>query len=386
MPANSSNAPVRGNRQTERRPGMLELGPGALQPSLLPSADLLRSMVTAVADERDQALSYGANAGPASLRAFLADRVGAVPEQVATTGGTSAALGDIATRLAREGRAVLTESLTYDLGRAVFEQAGVPTVPIPGPDDDVDPDALRRTAVAVARRTRRPPACYLVPTFHNPTGRVLSEERRRQILEVAEDLDLLVVEDQAYADLSYDGRPPAPLHHLAEDPARVIAVYTFSKCFAPGWRLGWLVADPSTVRKIESDAVRVSGGGPTHVGAMLMQALTGSGAFDRHLATLVGELRARRDALLAGLDGRLPDGFAPIRPGGGYFVWVRIPTAVSTADLLRAAESRGLSFTTGQRFGAGGHGVRICFAAAGADELATAAKHFRAVCRAGTRL
>src|ERR1035438_6256543 len=170
---------ARGVVQTEPRPGMVELGPGYLDPGLVPAACIQRWAAEAVTRWGARSLAYGASRGPAELRARLAARVPSAgtarcgPGNVLITGGTSAALDMLAIRFAREGRVVLTEDPTYDLGRLIFTGRGVTTVPVPGPADDLDIGLLRRAARDAARAAGVPPAIYLIPTFHNPTGRVL---------------------------------------------------------------------------------------------------------------------------------------------------------------------------------------------------------------------
>jgi 2-aminoadipate transaminase len=377
-----------GVAQREWRPGIVELGPGYLDPALLPTRLMRVCGKEALERWGPPVLGYGAEPGPREFRSHLAARVrdfggdcGAT--NVLTTGGTSAALGHLAAMLARQGRTVLTEATTYDLGRGIFDGYGVPTVPVPGPPDELDVSELRRLARRAARSSGRPPALYLVPTFHNPTGRVLSTPRRREVLAVAQEEDLLVIEDQAYAELSYRPDPlPPPLWCLAEEPERVVTLFTFAKTLAPGLRVGWLVSGQRRVAELAADPVRVSGGGPNHYAVTAVAAACLGGHYDRHLTALRQRLAERRDALRAALHGRLPDGFGLGASDGGFFVWVTLPPSVDDARLLCEAEARGVSFVPGRRFGPAAAGVRLCFAAHGASDLVRGAERFLAACRA----
>jgi len=367
---------------------MVDLGPGYLDPELVPTGPVRRWTAQAVDEWGSQALGYGANAGPWPLRAHLAARLARTgghpfgPGNVLTTGGTSAALNQIAVRLAREGRAVLTEALTYDLGRMIFAGCGVQTVAVPGPVDDIDIDELARAARRAVRATGKAPALYLIPTFHNPTGRVLSAARRHEVLGLVEQMGSIVIEDQAYADLGYEPEPsPAAMCCDAADPDRVITLYSFAKCLAPGIRLGWLVGSERLVDELSAEPARLSGGGPNHFSAMVITAACLGGDLDRHVVALREQLRLRRDTLLAALAEGLPEGFRLNRPAGGFFVWVGLPDGVSDEELLRAAEDRGLSFAAGHRFGTAARGVRLCFAACGPEELTRGAALFLAACQ-----
>jgi DNA-binding transcriptional MocR family regulator len=362
---------------------MVELGPGYPDPTLLP-IDLMRHCAGRALDRwGPQALGYGADAGPAELRRMLAARVAIADgarcrdANVLVTAGTSAALGQLAIRMAREGRLLLTESLTYDLGRKIFQEYGVRARAVPGPPDDLDIEAVRRAALRAERVSGRPPAVYLISTFHNPTGRVLSQARRIELMALAERLGLLVIDDLAYVDLSFGPPPPPPLHRWADDADRVVTLYSFAKCLAPGVRVGWLVSGERTVTELAAEAVRRSGGGPNHLTVMAVSIACLEGHLDDRIAWLRGQLRLRRDALAVGLTG-LPDGFRPTMPDGGFFTWVSLPAGVDDRRLLRVAQARGVSFARGRRFGATARGVRLCFAAAGPDELRRGGARLRA--------
>jgi 2-aminoadipate transaminase len=380
---------ARGVVQTEPRPGMVELGPGYLDPGLVPAACIQRWAAEAVTRWGARSLAYGANPGPAELRALLAARVPSAgtarcgPGNVLITGGTSAALDMLAIRFAREGRVVLTEDPTYDLGRLIFTGRGVTTVPVPGPADDLDIGLLRRAARDAARAAGVPPAIYLIPTFHNPTGRVLGTERRQEVLALARDTGAVVVEDQAYAEVCYEGAPPPPLWALRQGQETVITLYSFAKCLAPGLRLGWLVGPERLVAELASEPVRVSGGGPNHFTAMLVLAGVLAGELDRHITSLCSQLRARRDALLVALGAGLPEDFILRRPAGGFFTWLTLPPGLGDQELLDAAEQHGVSFAAGSRFGTSARAARLCFAAASPERLALGAARFLAACPPG---
>jgi 2-aminoadipate transaminase len=391
MAADSSTEPIRslsGIIQGETRPGMVELGPGYLDAALLPGGLIRRWAAKAVDYWGSGALAYGADAGPLELRAYLATRVSGGepgicgPANITTTGGTSQALDQVAARLARDGRVVLTEALTYDLGRMIFTARGVRTVAVPGPVDDLDIGQFRRHAARAARLTGQLPAFYLIPTFHNPTGRVMSAERRQEILALAHEAGSMIIEDQAYAELGYDpAPPPPPLWRDAPDRDLVISLYSLAKCLAPGLRVGWAVSGERLAADLAVDPVRLSGGGPNHFAAMAVTAGCVTGELDRHVRTVREHLRRRRDTLITALAGRLPDGFAVRRPAGGFFAWLALPRQVDDQTLLAEAERRGVSFAAGCRFGSSARGVRLCFAACGPERLSQGAARLSTACQ-----
>ncbi|HEY6309494.1 MAG TPA: aminotransferase class I/II-fold pyridoxal phosphate-dependent enzyme [Streptosporangiaceae bacterium] len=369
--------------QGNPREGIVDLGPGYLDPALIPTGLIAKWSADAVERWGPHALAYGANAGPWELRAKFAARVAPAgrtgrcgPERVLITGGTSAALDQLAMRFAREGRIVLTEALTYDLGRMIFADRGVRTIAVPGPFHDLDVAEFRKAAELAAPSSGMPPALYLIPTFHNPTGRVLSATRRLEILAMAADTGSLIIEDLAYSELAYESQPPPPMWSSAADPDQVIALYSLAKCVAPGLRIGWLVGSERLVAELERSPVRASGGGPNHFTAMVVMAGLAGHQFDAHVSLVRDQLRLRRDSLLRALIEQLPGGFTISCPFGGFFAWVGLPAGVSDDALLRNAEGRGVSFAAGSRFGSSPGGVRLCFAGCGPEQLALGVARF----------
>lgn len=357
-------------RQGDQRDDVIDLGPGYPEPALLPSRLLADATAAVLGRHATEALSYGANNGPGHLREFLAGQVhGSTPHDVLTTAGTSSALSGIAADLSRRGAVVLTESLTYNLGRRIFVDRGLPVEAVPGPVDDLDLDELRR---ALAGR-RQPVAFYVMPTFHNPTGRVLSAERRADLLRLAASTGMTVVEDHAYSSLAFEPEPP-PLWSLNRDGVAVITLVSLSKCLAPGLRLGGVVGPDGFGDRLEQDGERASGGGPNHLTAATVAHAVATGAVAGHVRGLVAELRLRRDALYSALEGNLPPGYTLPRPAGGYFQWIGLPSAAHEDALLRAAEDLGVSFAPGSRFGAGHPGARLCFAGHCPRDLISAAE------------
>jgi 2-aminoadipate transaminase len=368
--------------QGNPRPGLVDLGPGYLDPVLVPAKLIGQWAADALSYWGRHALAYGANAGPWELRVQLAARTaGCGPGNVMITGGTSAAIEHLAMRFAHEGRLVLTESLTYDLGRMIFTGWGVKTIAVPGPVDDLDVDQFRKAARRAVRSSGLPPAMYLIPTFHNPTGRVLSAERRAEICALAQEIGALIVEDHAYADLGYEAPPPRSLWSMAADPEQVITLYSFAKCLAPGLRVGWLTGGERLVAELTASPVRMSGGGPNHFSAMVVMAGLVNDQVESHVSALRDQLRLRRDALIPQLVRQLPEDFTVARPAGGFFTWIGLPGGVSDEALLRTAEQRGVSFAVGRRFGVSGGGVRLCFACSEPDRLWLGAARFADACR-----
>ncbi|MFH8381038.1 aminotransferase class I/II-fold pyridoxal phosphate-dependent enzyme [Kitasatospora sp. NPDC018058] len=380
----------RGLVQETAEPGVIDLGPGYLEPALLPVELLREAQAAALAEFGAAALAYGTNAGAAPLREALAERAAradghpCAPENVLVTSGTSQALYLISTALASPGDAVLVDGLCYDLAQKLFADCRLTLRRVPADAAGTSPEGLRETLRGLEREGVRPAFLYLNPTFHNPTGRTLPTPRRRELLAVAADHGLLVVEDDAYAGLALDpaAEPPPSLTALAGHQG-VLRLGTFAKTLAPGLRLGWLLGDPALVDRLASHGLFVSGGSLNHVASLAAAVMLGNGEYDRHVAFLREQLRLRRDVLAEGL--RAVDRPEPVRfrvPSGGYFLWLEPVAGLPEAELLRAAALAGVRIAAGSRFGPGGaHSFRLAFSFNSPERLTMATERLAAAWR-----
>jgi 2-aminoadipate transaminase len=253
-------------------------------------------------------------------------------------------------------------------------------VPVPTDEGGLRLDALEQTLDGLKAAGTRPRALYLVPTFNNPTGRSLAADRRQALVDLAAAEGLLIIEDDVYRELAYDGPAPASLWSLAA-PGVVARLGSFSKSLGPGLRLGWLTASPDLVQDIVESGLLDSGGGVNHYTALVVAALCAAGDYDANLTALRLSYRARRDALLASLREHLPAGCTVRAPGGGFFVWVELPSGADSRALLPLAERAGVSFLPGARFhlnGGGRSALRLAFSLYPAGTLATAGQRLGA--------
>ncbi|RLK57998.1 aminotransferase class I/II-fold pyridoxal phosphate-dependent enzyme [Actinokineospora cianjurensis] len=374
--------------QAVSRPGVLDLGPGYLEPDLLP-VDLVRdAYATALAEFGAAALSYGADQGNEVLRAGLAAREAAAsgypcgPEHVLVTAGTSQALHLVGTAMAAPGDTVLVDRLSYDFGRRVLTDHGLRLREVRLDEGGMDPRALHEALTAERAAGRHVGFVLLNPTFHNPTGTLVGTDRRRELLAVAALHGVLVVEDDAYAELGLDGTDlPPSLASLAEYDG-VIRLGTFAKTIGPGLRLGWLVAHPAVVTGLARRGTFVSGGCVNHTTSLAIATLVRDGHYDRRLDWLRACLRERRDALVNALRAEADDLAEFTTPGGGFFLWLRFPPERTEADLLAAAAAVGVNAAAGSRFGTtAGPAIRLAYSFTPPDGLAEAAARLAAAWR-----
>lgn len=343
--------------QSVSPPGVFDLGPGYLEPGLLP-VDLLRdAYAQALAEYGSAALGYGADRGALDLRSALADRAAKAdglscePGNVLVTAGTSQALQLIATTLAAPGDVVLVDQTCYDLGRLIFTDCGLRLREVPTDSSGMNPDALHEALADERAAGRRVALVYLNPTFHNPTGLLVPTVRRHELLAVSARQDTLIIEDDAYAELSLHDNPTPPSLAGIAGYRGVIRLGTFSKTLAPGLRLGWLLSGTEMIDRLAVHGMLKSGGCLNHTSALAAAVLLRTGDYDRHLNWLRARLRERRDALVTALPACLDEGFELDRPGGGFFVWLRAHHRQREADLVASARSAGVEVAAGSRFG-----------------------------------
>ncbi len=374
------------NVQLFLRPGIVEFAWGHPALDLLPVDGLSRAAQAALERDGPSALSYGAEQGPICLIEQARARLGRLegvsppPEQVMITGGTSQALDMLCTLLTQPGDTILVESPVYHLALRIFHDHGLELVPVPSDGEGLRVDALEETLVSLQDQGRRARWLYTVPTFNNPTGLTMEAERRRALAALVQREGLTVLEDDAYCDLWYDSPPPPTLY--SQTPVGVVVrLGSFSKVLAPGLRLGWMVAAPEIVRRCAGSGMLDSGGGVNHFTAHVVATYIELGLLDEQVDKLRASYRQRRDVLLDAMASHLPEGCEWACPGGGFFVWLRLPPGVDSAALLPIAEAAGVSYVPGARFYSGGGGERYCrlsFSLLSFDELHEGARRLGA--------
>jgi 2-aminoadipate transaminase len=336
--------------------GLISFARGVPAPECLPVAELADCARAAIERDGKAVLSYGPGGGYGPLREWIAARHGVEPNRVVVTSGSLQGFVFLAEHLARPGTRVLVEAPTYDRPLKILARLGAEVVALPMDDDGLQPEALEQALV----EGPRPAFLYTIATFQNPSGRTLSAERRHRVVELARAHELLVLEDDPYGLVRYEGEPLPTLFEL-EGGTHVAYASSFSKTIAPGVRVGYFVLPAELAAQIEALAVSTYIS-PPFLAQATVHEFVRRGNFDPNLARVNDLLRVRRDAMLEALDRHLPAGAARSRPEGGYFVWVDLP---DVAPELPRAEAAGVTFVKGQDFFVGGRGgersLRLAF-------------------------
>lgn len=357
---------------------------GVPAPECLAVDELADCARTAVERDGTRILLYGPGGGYGPLREWIAERHGVEPGRVVLTSGSLQGFVFLAEQLVRPGTRVLVEAPTYDRPLKILGRLGAEIVPLEMDEDGLVPEALER---AVGERSA-PAFLYTISTFQNPSGRTMSEERRRRVVEIARERNLLVLEDDPYGLVRYEGTAP-PLLFDIDGGDHVAYASSFSKTIAPGLRVGYFVLPADLAAQIEALAVSTYISPPFLPQATIHEFLR-RGAFEPNLVRVNGLLKARRDALLEALERELPDDATFTRPEGGYFVWVDVPSGPDTADLLPRAEAAGVTFVKGADFFAGGRegsrSMRLAFSYVSPAEIADGVSRLAPLLRAPASL
>jgi 2-aminoadipate transaminase len=339
---------------------MISFARGIPAPEALPVDDLADCARVALERDGKTILSYGPSPGYGPLREWLAERHGVDPGRVFITNGSLQGFVFLAQRLAA-GKRVLVERPTYDRPLKILHELGADVVGLDCDEEGLDPDALE----AALRSGEKPAFLYLIPTFQNPSGRTLSEERRLRIVELAREHDLLVLEDDPYGLVRFEGEPLPSLLELSGGETAYSS--SFSKTIAPGLRVGWFVLPEGLAREIELTATSTYIT-PVLLGQATVHEFVSRGRFEPNLERVRELIGMRRDAMLAALDRELPS-VRTTRPEGGYFLWAELG-GVDATELLARAEAAGVTFVKGTDFGGEPDTLRLAYSFVSVDEIA----------------
>ena len=341
--------------QYRATPGVIDLAWGHPDPTLLPVRELREATHRAMERHGPDILEYGSTAGSPPLIDFICARLAQtdarapIPAEVVITSGASQGLDLVATLLLEAGDTVLLDVPTYHLAMSILADHPVRLEAVASDADGVVLDDLARVVTQLRRAGERPRLLYTIATFHNPTGRNVSIERRRALVALAAREDMLIAEDDTYRELSYDGPPPPSLWAL-DSAGCVVRIGSFAKAVAPGLRLGYVTATPEIATRLATGGLLDSGGGMNHFAATVLAEYAANGDYARQIERFRTAYRAQRDRLLAGLAAHLPDTASWSRPGGGYFVWVQLPPGIPADQLQPIAIAHGMAFLPAQRF------------------------------------
>ncbi len=342
------------------RPEVVSLAGGMPNLTALPIAEIAKVFADVIMEEGQVALQYGSGQGHPDLREQITqimalEGISAHPDDVIVTTGSQQALDLISRIFIDPGDVVLAEAPSYVGALGTFHQYQAQIVHIAMDDDGLIPESVRQAISAVRASGRKIKFLYTVPNFHNPAGVTLSASRRREIIEIARENSVLIIEDNPYGLLGFNEEPGRAMR--ADDQENVIYLGSFSKTFAPGLRVGWAAA-PHAVREKMVMASESTILCPSNFAQM---------AISRYLATQpwldqIKNFRElyleRRDAMLEALDQHFPASATWTKPRGGFYVWATLPEGIDTKAMLPRAITARVAYVPGTAFYADGFGTR----------------------------
>jgi len=363
--AGLSASEVRALFAVASRPEVVSLAGGMPYVSALPPELVSGALERVMRDHGPEALQYGSGQGTPAIREQILDvmaleGIRASVDDVVVTTGSQQAL-DLVTKLfIDKGDVILAESPSYVGAIGVFRSYQADVVHVATDNDGMVPESLRETIVRTRAAGKTIKLLYLIPNFHNPAGVTLSWERRLEIIEIARSNNILILEDNPYGLLYFDGPPPQAMRSVDTDG--IIYLGTFSKTFAPGLRVGWAVA-PHAIREkliLANESAVLS---PSAFTQNVITSYFSGADWRGQIDTFRGIYRERKEALVGALKENLPD-LTWTDPTGGFYVWLTLPNHLDSKAMLPRAVKELVAYTPGTAFyanGDGRHNIRLSF-------------------------
>lgn len=357
------------------RPGVISLAGGNPDLHSLPMAALGKTTETILATMGSSALQYGAGQGTEELRTQICELMAlegitdGSPENVAVTIGSQSALDTITKILCNPGDVILTDEATYMGALGTFSGYQTDVQPVGTDQDGMIPEELQRRIRSLQDAGKNIKFLYIIPNFSNPTGITLAANRRDRLVDICRAANIVVVEDNPYGLLHFDGETLPALR--ATNTEGVIYLGSFSKIFSPGLRIGWALLPPHLVQKF-----LILGGSstlcPPALNQMLVSAYIRDYDWRGYLAAAVAVYKQRRDAMLSTLAANMPPGVTWTEPNGGFFLWLTLPESIDTSALIHTALADNVAFFHGAAFlpnSERSNELRLAFSAVAAEKI-----------------
>lgn len=334
-------------------PEIISFAGGLPAPELFPVEGMKEATDKVYAEHGQQALQYGAAKGVTELRELILKRVkekeniDAKLENVMVTTGSEQAIDLVGKAFVNPGDTVLVEEPTYLCALDVFRSYGANFVSVPMDDDGMKMDALEEALKAHPETA----LVYTVPNFQNPTGRTMPAERRKKFAELAAKYDVPVLEDNPYGDIRFAGEH-VPSVKSFDHAGKVFYMSTFSKILAPGFRLGWLVADPKVIEKLTV----LKQSADLHTDNLVQYVVTEffkENDVDAHVKEISDLYGKRKQLMIDGIKKYFPKDVKYTDPEGGMFLWVEVPGVTDTVELFKQCLEHNVAFVPGDPFFAG---------------------------------
>ncbi|MGE5390362.1 MAG: PLP-dependent aminotransferase family protein [Deltaproteobacteria bacterium] len=334
-------------------PEVISLAGGLPAEELFPTSDIKAAVNYVLQAESAASLQYGPTEGYLPLRKQIASimnerGVYCSADEILVTNGSQQSLDLLGRVFLNQGDVVLMENPTYLAAIQAFEAFEPRLAAVPTDEQGMLPEALEKAIIE-----KQPKLVYLVPTFQNPTGRTMNLERRSAVARILRQHQVLLVEDDPYSALRFEGDELPSIKSMEND--WVIYLSTFSKTVAPGFRVGWMVGD----RRVISNVAKCKQGADLHTNSLVQHILVRylqEADTPAHIDRIRAEYKRRKDAMLEALAREFPPEVSWSLPEGGMFLWLQLPEGLDTELLLTEAVAQKVAFVPGKPFFVGGGG------------------------------
>lgn len=397
---NMKSSAIRDLLAVTEQPNIISLAGGLPETSIFDISGMQDLAAELLHNDIHAAFQYGPSDGYLPLREsicnVLADEgIKASSNEIIVTGGAQQALDLIGKILIDPGDFIIVEAPTYVGAINSFSSYQTNYLTVPMDENGIDIDKLEQVIETFnnARQVRKPSVdgettvnyeikgaktpkikfLYTIPNFQNPAGVTMSLERRHRLIEICRKSDIIIIEDNPYGRLIYEGDPMPTLRSLDKN---VIYLGTFSKIFSPGVRVGWILAPGSFVEKL-IHAKQAADLCSSSLTQRLVARFFESDLKEKHLNGLIKVYSERRDAMLSALDKYFPEGTSWTKPKGGFFVWASVPEFIDTKEMLAEAINRGVAYVPGGAFfpdGSGTNFMRLAYCFVDAEKIDQAIK------------
>jgi len=360
---------------------------GNNDPTQIPTDLLAKAAADVIKRDGHLIAIYNMGLGPLGyppLRKFVADKMGrhrgvtADAENILITTGSNQGIDLVVAAMLNPGDVVVLEEHCYASSITRFKKAGATIVPVKLDDDGIVMDDLARILAEQKAKGQPVKMIYTIPTIQNPTGSIMPMDRRHRMVELARQHDVIIFEDECYADLIWAGGGPAAIYALA--PERTVHIGSFSKTLAPALRLGYATGDWEIIGRMA--ALKSDGGTGAFDQMVTCEYFTTY--FDKHVEHLTGVLKDKLDCMIEAVEAEFGTHMTLFKPKGGIFLWMKMPDEVDVRTLIAPAAKEGIVFNPGPEWSLLGDGakshLRLCFALNTKENIREGVAKFAKVC------
>ncbi|GAB4029421.1 MAG: PLP-dependent aminotransferase family protein [Elusimicrobiota bacterium] len=379
-PRRTKASVIRELLKTTNQPGIISFAGGLPAPDHFPYDFVADTVKNIMSKKGRVALQYGPTDGLPELKEefvkFLKkyEGVDAKPENIIITTASQQALDMVGRLFIDASDPVIVEKPSYMGALQVFRSYGAEFIGVKLEDDGISVEELESKLFWLKSQDEHYKFVYLVPDFQNPSGVTLSEVKRRKVIELSEKYNVAVIEDSPYRQIRFEGKAPKMLYKIDQETNRtdnIISLFTFSKTFAPGLRLGIILGHPQIIRKMEilKQSLDLCS---SSLNQLIAAEFLRSGFFEKHVEVVRKDYKAKKDAMVSCLKKYMPEGVTWTNPEGGLFLWVRLPEEMSADEMFQEAIRENVAYVIGSAFhcdGSGKNTMRMNFSYPTLDEI-----------------